>query len=181
MVNEAAILDAIADLESQSKPNFNGTAKKYDIDHKTLKRRFEGKTASKSTGHLEAQGLLNAAQERVLIDRINTLSARGMPPTPRMIENLVQELTKGPVGDRWVSRFTKRHDNELASIYLESIDYARRVADNSKHFNHYFMLVSVILATQSLYISLISSSLKNKFENTRSSLPTYTIWTRKAF
>ena len=144
MVNEAAISAAIADLKTQAKPNYDATAKKHNIDRNTLRRRFEGKTASATMAHLEAQGLLDNALERVLVERINTLSARGLPPTPAIVRNLVQELTRRPVGEHWVSRFTKRHDNELASVYLDSIDYARRVADNSRHFNHYFILVRVL-------------------------------------
>ena len=77
------------------------------------------------------------------MDRINTLSTRGIPPTPAFVENLVQELIKVSVGDRWVSRFVERHHDELESIFLDSIDYARRVADNSRYFKHYFERVSV--------------------------------------
>ena len=76
------------------------------------------------------------------MDRINTLSTRGMPPTPAFVENLVQELAKLSIGDRWVDRFVKRHNNELDSIFLDSIDYARLVADNSRHFKHFFIRVS---------------------------------------
>ena len=87
--------------------------------------------------------------EKILVERINTLSARGMPPAPQLVRNLVLELSGKPIGHNWVSRFVKRHDNELCSIYLDSIDYARRVADNSKHFTNYFDQVSVFF----LYIS----------------------------
>lgn len=143
MVNETAISATISDLKTQAKPNFSSTAIIYEIDRRTLQRRFQGKTASTTMAHLETQGLLDAAQEKILVERINMLSARGLPPTPAMIQNLVQELIKGPVGEHWVNRFINRHNNELASVYLESIDYARRVADNSRHFSHYLMLVSV--------------------------------------
>ena len=40
MVNEEAILKAISDLGSQKKLNYARTAKKYNIDRTTLKRRF---------------------------------------------------------------------------------------------------------------------------------------------
>ena len=146
MVNEAAISAAIADLKTQATPNLRNTAIKYQIDHRTLERRFKGKTASRNMAQLEAQGLLDYAQEKVLVERINTLSARSIPPTPAMVHNLVVELTGAPVGEHWVRRFVERHRNELASVYLDSIDYSRRVADNSRHFNHYFILVSISFA-----------------------------------
>ena len=58
------------------------------------------------------------------------------------MRNLVVELFREPVRKNWVTRFIKRHDDELCSVFLDSIDYARRVADNSRHFEHYFELVS---------------------------------------
>ena len=89
MVNETAISAAIADLKTQAKPNYDATAKKHDIDRNTLRRRFEGKTASRAIAQLESQGLLNNALERVLIERINTFSVRGLPLTPAIVRNLV--------------------------------------------------------------------------------------------
>ena len=70
-------------------------------------------------------------------------STRGISPTPAFVENLVQELIKVSVRNRWISRFVERHYNELKNIFLNSIDYARRVTDNSRHFKHYFERVSV--------------------------------------
>ena len=148
MVNEAAISAAIADLKTQATPNYDATAKKFNIDRNTLRRRFQGKTAPRTMAQVESQGLLDIAQEKMLVERINTLSARGLPLTPKMVENLVQELIKGHVGEDWVRRFIKRHENKLASLYLDSIDYVRRVADNSRHFSHYFMLVSILFVLQ---------------------------------
>lgn len=180
MVNEAAIAEAIDDLNRQLTPNYAATARKYEIDRKTLQRRFLGETTSKSAAHLLAQGHLNQAQEEVLVERINTLSARGLPPTPQFVKNLVQEMTGKVVGDHWVTRFVKRHADKLESIYLTSIDYARRVADNSRHFKHYFERVSSILLSIYLYMSLILRSSKRRFENFEFRPPIYTIWTRRA-
>ena len=143
MVNEIALAEAIADLKSQSNRNFRTTAEKHHVDRKTLQRRFEGTTASNRTAHLEAQGHLTPAQEKILIDRINELSIRGIPPTPQFVENLVAEFINEYVGEHWVNCFVKRHDDQLETIFLDSIDYARRVADNSRHFQHYFMLVGI--------------------------------------
>ena len=51
IVNEAAIEAAIADLESQKAPNYAATAKKFDIDRKTLIRRYKGETVSNSKAY----------------------------------------------------------------------------------------------------------------------------------
>ena len=141
MVNNAAILAVIADLKTQATPNYTQMAKKYGIERTTLARRFKGQTAPNLAAHIEAQGLLDVALEKVLVERINKLSFRGMPPTPKTVENLVQELTQVDPGEHWVSRFVKRHNSKLESVYLDSIDYSRRVADNSQHFKHYYKLV----------------------------------------
>ena len=99
MVNEAAISAAIADLKTQPTPNYGATAKKYNISRDTLRRRYKGETTSRSEAHLEAQGLLSNAYENALVERINTLSARGIPPTPAVVRNLVIELIGAPVGE----------------------------------------------------------------------------------
>ena len=100
MVNEAAISAAIVDLKTRSKPNYDATAKKHNIDRSTLRRRLEGKTTSSAMAQLEPRGLLdNNTLERVLIERIKTLWARGPPPTPAIVRNLVRELTQKAVGE----------------------------------------------------------------------------------
>ena len=146
MTNNDAILKAIDDLNSQEIPNVNATAKKYNLVQSTLQRRFNKQTVSYSEARSRTAILLSAAQESVLIEYINKLSARGLHLTPQLLENLVVEIIRRPVGERWVERFYKRHSTELKSIYLRSIDQARYVTDNSRHFQHYFDIVSVLLA-----------------------------------
>ena len=145
MPDRIALEQAIADLESQTSHNYYATANKYGLNANTLKNRFTGKTASRSTAQVEANGILSPTQEEVLVDRINYLSERGMPPTPQYVVNLVQEMVEKEVGNYWISCFIKRHDDEFCSIYLDNINYARRVADNSCHFDHYFKQVSAHL------------------------------------
>ena len=89
MVNEAAIKKAIDDLDSQEAPNYVATAKKYEIDRRTLMRRHKGLSRSIQEAHSESQTLLTPTQEAVLIEHINTLSSRGLPPTPQFVRNLV--------------------------------------------------------------------------------------------
>ena len=67
IVNKVAISTAIADLKTQAKPNYDITAKKYNIDRNTLRRRFEGKTASKVITQLESQELLNNTLKKCLL------------------------------------------------------------------------------------------------------------------
>ena len=84
------------------------------------------------------------------MERINTLSARGMHPTPHFVKNMVFELSHEEVSPHWISRFIRRHKDDLSSIYLGSLDYSRRVADNSRHFKDYFNKVSAHLNLNSI-------------------------------
>ena len=141
MVNEEAIEQAVSDLKSQKPPQYAAIAEKYNIDRTTLMRRFKGETVSYSEARSRNNKLLTNTQELVLIEYIRKLSDRGLHPTPRILENLVLELVRKPVGGRWIERFQKRYKNELASVYLRNIDQSRHIADNSKHLEHYFALV----------------------------------------
>ena len=143
MVNEIALAEAIADLKSQSNRNFRTTAEKHHVDRKILQKCFEGTTASNRTAHLEAQGHLTPVQEKILIDRINEFSIRGIPPTPQFIENLIVEFINEYIGKHWVNHFVKRHNDQLETIFFDNIDYARHVIDNNYHFQHYFMFMGI--------------------------------------
>ena len=170
MVNNAAIAEAIADLDTQESRNYAATARKYNVDVRTLQRRFIGETTESGLAHLESQGNLSITHEKMLVERINTLSARGMPPTPQFVKNLVAEMTEKEVGDHWVSRFVKRQEGKLLSIYLENIDYARRVADNGRHFKHYFDQVGLIFRlffSNYIQMSLIFGKLEEKIRKYR--------------
>lgn len=141
MVNEKAIEQAISDLRSQKPPKFAATAKKYNLERTTLMRRFKGESVSYSDARSRSNKLLTNVQESILIEHIRKLSDQGLHPTPRILENLVAELVRKPVGGRWIERFQKRYENELTSVYLRNIDHSRHIADNSKHFEHYFTVV----------------------------------------
>ena len=49
MISERDIESAIAELESQVKPNISATARKWDIERTILAKRFSGQTASSAT------------------------------------------------------------------------------------------------------------------------------------
>jgi Tc5 transposase-like DNA-binding protein len=138
MVNEESVQAAIADLNSQETPNYSQTAEKYGIDRNTLARRHKGKTVSRHDAVSKTHKLLTDAQEEVLFDHIRELTDRGIPPTPKILQNLVVEIVKHPVGGRWVSRFRQRYKDRLKSVYLKGLDHSRHIADNKRHYKHYF-------------------------------------------
>ena len=143
MVNNEALSNAIADLRSQSTLNFAVTARKWNVDRNTLRRRFQGLQCSNNVAHFEAQGVLSTTMEDVLVECINTLSVHGMPPTPQIMCNLVSKLSKKPINKNWVFCFVKHHNNKFCSIWLDNIDYSQHIVDNSKHFEHYFQFINI--------------------------------------
>ena len=143
MANITPIEQAIDDLISQKTLNIRSTAKKYGLVESILRRHFESKTVSCSEAQSRLNMLLTNAQEQVLVEYLNKLSARGMHPTPQMLENLVIEIVKRPLGECWIRRFCQRHDDVIQSVYLRNINNSRHITDNSRHFQHYFDCVSI--------------------------------------
>ncbi|KAF2194321.1 hypothetical protein K469DRAFT_783349 [Zopfia rhizophila CBS 207.26] len=82
MVNEADIQKALEDLESQVVPNYSAAARKFKINHKTLQLRHKGISKPRERAYSESHMLLAIEQEEALIQHINNLSDRGLPPTP---------------------------------------------------------------------------------------------------
>jgi hypothetical protein len=93
--------------------------------------------------HSTYHKLLSNQQEEALLQYIEELNQRGIPPTAQ-IENLVVKLIKKPIGKHWIYRFCKRYKKRLQSRYLQAIDQSRYLADNSRHFETYFEIVSPI-------------------------------------
>ena len=65
-------------------------------------RRYKGQTTSNHEAHSIHQKLLTDAQEEVLLKHISDLSDRGMHPTPQILENLIIEIVRKPIGERWI-------------------------------------------------------------------------------
>jgi hypothetical protein len=143
MDHNARIQAAIADLESQDHQNIAATAKKWEVKRETLSKRFRGKTGSNQDATSYARRQLTDTQEKTLIQYINKLSDRGIPPTPQIVKNLAVEIAGIKLGKNWVSRFCKRHQKDLKSVYLRTINHKRKLADNSAYFQHFYEQVRI--------------------------------------
>ncbi|RDL32578.1 uncharacterized protein BP5553_09034 [Venustampulla echinocandica] len=64
-----------------------------------------------------------------------------MPPTPRIVRNLAEEIIKDYVNKNWASTFVRRHRDELKSVYLRNIDNQRRKAEYLPLFEFFFKLL----------------------------------------
>ena len=54
------------------------------------------------------------------------------------------EIAGIKLGPNWVSRFCKRHQKDLKSVYLRIIDHKRKVTDNSAYFQHFYEQVCLV-------------------------------------
>jgi transposase-like protein len=129
LTKDARIELALADLNKQSIPNFSGTAREYGVHRTTLQRRFEGTQQSYRAAHEDSHQCLTTVQEEVLIDFINRLTDRSLPPTSQIVKNIAEELRGGPVNKNWVSDFTRRHKDRLHIYYLRTINSKRVKAE----------------------------------------------------
>jgi transcriptional regulator NrdR family protein len=120
---------ALSSLREQTEPNFMGTAKEFQVNRTTLRRRFQATQQSRRIARSESGQCLSLAQEEVLIGFINRLTDRSLPPTSRIVKNLAEELAKRPIRKNWVSQFTQRYKDRLHAGYMRTIDSKRVKAD----------------------------------------------------
>ena len=140
----APIDEALAAIESL-KPGKHFTyteiAKRFGVSRSTLSRRARNKTQSMAQ-KLENQQILNATQEATLVQYIQDLSARGLPPTSHMIRNFASEIAGKYVGTCWPLRFIERHKLDLISRWTSGINASRRRADSAFKYALYFKLLA---------------------------------------
>ena len=124
MRNIHRIPEAIADLESQDVPNVKATAEKYDVNRKPLENRWKGKSTSMEACVSNHRQCLTNSQ-RALVQLINKLTDRRIPPTTAIVKNLAEEIRGCAVGKNWTVSFVDRHKDDVKRLYLKSIDNKR--------------------------------------------------------
>ena len=95
MDHNARINAALAELKTQDRTNYAATARKWNIDRTTLSRRHRGKMGSIQDANSTSRQKLTNIQEEVLIEYINKLTDRGIPPTPQILKNFAEEIAGG--------------------------------------------------------------------------------------
>jgi hypothetical protein len=86
MRNIHRIPEAIADLESQDVPNVKATAEKYDVNRNTLGNRWKEKSTSMEACVSSDRQCLTNSQKRALVQIINKLTDRRIPPTTAIVK-----------------------------------------------------------------------------------------------
>ena len=98
MAKIQAALDA---MKSDEAPVIAQYAAKYDCKRSTLSRRYRGVTTSRDA-YRESKSLLTNQQSTTLIEYINTLTARGLSPTPIMVRNFVHDIIQEWPSKNWI-------------------------------------------------------------------------------
>src|SRR5579871_2909102 len=170
---------ALEKLDSLDQINYTHVADEYGISRDTLSRHHKRKQKSRADADREYKYLLPQQQELFLVDYINKLTDRGIPPTTSMVRNFTHELAKKRPSKMWVSRFNKRNSKRLSSGYLKGADLNRTKADNWISYRKYFELVSV-----PKYLILLVLIFKSWMKRSRSMkfFPRiHTTWMRRDF
>ena len=69
----------------------------------------------------------------------------------------MESITKIELGKNWITRFYDRYYMRITSVYLRTIDYKRKKANNSFYFSHFFGL----LAEKILKYNILSENIYN--------------------
>ncbi|RYN26376.1 hypothetical protein AA0115_g7097 [Alternaria tenuissima] len=135
------IQEAIREIESREPGeqfSYQQLAKKYGVNRCTLARRHKGIH--------EAHGLrrlsLHPHHETELVQYIDTLTERRLPPSREMIQRFASDLAGKEVSETWVTRFLQRHPNHLISAYSKGMSKLRCNADSGAKYSLYFKLLA---------------------------------------
>ncbi|KAF1837645.1 hypothetical protein BDW02DRAFT_490954 [Decorospora gaudefroyi] len=138
------ILDAIAAIEAREPGesfSYREVAKRFGVDRTTLSRRYQGN----SQPHIEAMQehhIVDPHYEKELVQYIESLTARGLPPSKSMIKNFASTVSKWEVLDRWVDRFLDRNNPNLTIRYTVGIDRDRQQANTKEAYRLYFDILN---------------------------------------
>jgi len=157
MVNEQDMKKALDALNAQLIPNYTQTGLKYGIDRITLMRRYKGLCTSRQEATSLYHKLLTDVQEELLIDQINKLTIRGLPPTSHIVRNLAEEIIGREVNKNWTAHFVKRHSSRLKSLYLRNIDNLRMKSEYGPHIQYFFDLVTFHFSIISSFVNKIAN------------------------
>jgi ATP-dependent protease Clp ATPase subunit len=128
MGNDEDMEKALDALNTQLVTNYSYIAKKFNVSRTQLMRRHKGICVSRSEATSIYHRLLTNTQEEALIEQINKLTARGLPPTSQIVKNLAEEIIGREVNKNWTAHFVQRHSSRLKSLYLRNIDNLRSKA-----------------------------------------------------
>ena len=131
---------AIVALDNGQHFTYTEIANWFSVSRVTLARRYKGSQGSQDARKVARQKL-NHHQEEELVQYIEHLTKRALPPTNKMIQNFATAIGGQYVGASWVTRFIRRHREHLVSRWTTGIDANRHNADSRAKYKLYFDLL----------------------------------------
>src|SRR6266487_5057514 len=87
-----AVDAAVTAIQRGEFVDYSKVAKHFKCSRTAVSRRVQGLTKTKREANSFWHQCLTIEQEEVLIDRINYLTNRAMPPTSHIVRNLAEEI-----------------------------------------------------------------------------------------
>jgi hypothetical protein len=134
------IQEAIREIESRDPGeqfSYQQIAKKYGVERTTLMRRHKHQNDDYGVRNQS----LHPEREAELVQYIETLTERRLPPTRTMIQQFASQLAGKPVSESWVTRYLRRHPNHLISRSGKAMAKERTKADSGAKYSLYFKLL----------------------------------------
>jgi hypothetical protein len=98
-IDKSARVDkAVAAIKRGEFTNYAKAAENFECTRSAVSRRVRGLTKSRRDANSFWHQCLTIEQEETLIQRINYLTDRAMPPTSHIVKNLAEEIRGEPVG-----------------------------------------------------------------------------------
>ena len=129
---------AIAACNAQEYPCYQAIADEFGVKRTTLSRRHRGVQTSRENVTATHYSLLSKPQQNELVNYINKLSNKGLPPTIPVVRMLAIDICKTKPGKNWTWRFVRSYKDRLDHGFLQSINLARRKADSPKVYRAWF-------------------------------------------
>jgi len=139
----APIDDAIAAFKSLEPGEhflYRAIARSFSVSNSTLTRRHKGRQCPQEAKDYNQQRL-SLQQELELVQYINSLTEKVLPPTREIIQHFASSIATEPVSDAWVTRFLGRHSDQLVSRWTTAIDANRHKANSKEKYKAYFKLL----------------------------------------
>jgi len=136
-----ALIQSEVVASEPERPSLSGSDNSTNKLHRTtLSRRAKGQIQSRKD-YREQCGLLSKAQQKRLLEYINELTRRGLPPNHHNVCTFAYNICGKWPGKNWATRFVHAHEDKITSQYLISFDISRKKADNWWLINHFFDLL----------------------------------------
>jgi hypothetical protein len=138
-VDKSALVEkAVSAIKRGEFRDYSKAADYYSYDRTSVSKRIRGLTKTRQDANSFFRQCLTNTQEEILINRINYLINRSLPPTSQIVKNLAEEIRGEPVGKNWVRDFIRQNRDRLYSLYLRNINNLRVSSEYTPMFTLFF-------------------------------------------